>query len=108
MSFTWLKRLGIGVVRHAPVAFSIASKLGVPYAGSISAIIQIAASRGGTGEQRMDRAVELALIHSRLTPAQIEAHLGKKVAHKDVAIYVRTIIQAHYDLMKSVGEVTKP
>lgn len=107
-STRWLKKFANVLLKNTPIATAIAGKLGVPYMETIGVIIQAAAVHGGTGEERMQSVLDKAMVGMPEMVQQLEKKFNKPVDPKAVATYVQAIIQAHYDLMQSFGEVPKP
>lgn len=107
MAFGWLKKTGKVLLNTAPVAAAIAGAAGVPYADRIGAVIQAAAAGGGTGKERMQTAIDIILADAPALFRMLEKQFGRPVTNEASTAYVRAQVQAHYDLLKSMGALPK-
>lgn len=108
MTFDLIKKFGRGLIKKAPAAAAIAAQLGIPYAGLLGAIIQAASNSDTTGSERMQQAQALLIDDLPTLVRTLEKQVGKPISDEAILAYTRALLQAHYDLLKSLGELPKP
>lgn len=105
----FLKALGKGVAKAAPIAAGVSQAFGIPMVGSIATAVLIVEQRigAGKGPEKLAAAMEALQVAAPYIIRDLEQQFGFEIDDDAADAFVRAQVDAHVALLNAVGVLGK-